>query len=123
MKSHLTFNKIPTCDPYSVAEQTVAQQTPEQALASVIAERGKVYGDPRLSHENIGLSWTGIIQQHYGMKLPHVMPDYLVELLMVAFKTHRAARVYHADNYVDLAAYAKFAEADQKLAQAQKDIE
>ena len=83
-------------------------------ISTTIAERGKVYGDPSLSHENIGLSWTGIIQQHYGMKLPHVMPDYLVELLMVAFKTHRAARVYHADNYVDLAAYAKFAEADQK---------
>lgn len=91
-----------------------AQEESSDHIAATIKERGKVYGDPSLSHENIGLSWTGIIQQHYGMKLPHVMPDYLVELLMVAFKTHRAARVYHADNYVDLAAYAKFAEADQK---------
>lgn len=83
-------------------------------VSTTIAERGKVYGDPSLSHENVGLSWTGIIQQHYGIRLAHPMPDYLVELLMVAFKTHRAARVYHPDNYVDLAAYAKFAEADQK---------
>ena len=124
MKSHLTFAQaVANADAAQLTHTTLRTPTQEELLAATIAERGKVYGDPRLSHENIGLSWTGIIQQHYGMKLPHVMPDYLVELLMVAFKTHRAARVYHADNYVDLAAYAKFAEADQKLAQAQKDIE
>jgi hypothetical protein len=79
-----------------------------------IKERGKIYGDPKLSHENIGLSWTGLIQQHYGLRLDHPLPDWLVELMMVQFKVHRAARVYHADNYLDARAYLSFAEQDQK---------
>lgn len=82
-------------------------------VAKTIAERGKVYGDPHLSHLNIGLAWTGIIQQHYGIELPHPLPASVVELMMVAFKVHRSSRVYHADNYVDLKAYAKFAEESQ----------
>ena len=81
-----------------------------------IKERGRVYGDPSHSHENIGLAWTGLIQQSYGIKLPYPLPDWLVELMMVSFKVQRSARVYHADNYIDLAAYAKFAEEDQKKA-------
>ncbi len=85
-----------------------------EVVAQTIAQRGKVYGDPSLSHENIGLSWTGLIQQHYGIRLDHPLPGWLVELMMVNFKTHRASRVFHEDNYVDAAAYLGFAEADQK---------
>jgi hypothetical protein len=83
-------------------------------IQNIIAERSKVYGDSRLSHENIGLSWTALIQQHYGMTLPHPLPDWLVELMMVGFKLNRSARVYHADNYLDANAYLQFAERDQK---------
>lgn len=110
--THTEFNQ--TCDIENCSCGLPKPKTAAEVLTATIAERGKVYGNPSLSHENIGLSWTGIIQQHYGIRLSHPMPDYLVELLMVAFKAHRAARVYHADNYVDLAAYAKFAEEDQK---------
>lgn len=85
-----------------------------QQISDIIAERGKVYGDPRLSHENIGLSWTALIQQHYGMTLSHPLPDWLVELMMVGFKLNRSARVFHADNYLDARAYLQFAETDQK---------
>ena len=100
-------------------EQTspkVAACDPVDTVLATIAERGKVYGDPALSHHNIGLSWTGLLQQHYGFKLDHPLPDWLVELMLVAFKVHRAARVFHADNYVDARAYLKFAEEDQKKA-------
>lgn len=79
----------------------------------LIAERGKVYGDPRLSHINIGLSWTGLIQQHYGIELPHPLPPELVAQMMVTFKMQRAARVFHADNYADAEVYMGFAEAFQ----------
>lgn len=82
-------------------------------VTRTIAERGKVYGEPHLSHLNIGLAWTGAIQQFYGIELPHPLPASVVELMMVQFKAHRAVRVYHADNYVDLKAYAKFAEESQ----------
>jgi len=84
-------------------------------IQNIIAERSKVYGDSRLSHENIGLSWTALIQQHYGMTLPHPLPDWLVELMMVGLKLNRSARVYHADNYLDANAYLQFAERDQKI--------
>jgi hypothetical protein len=83
-------------------------------VTETIAERGKVYGDPHNSHENIGLSWTALIQQHYGLKLDHPLPAHLVAQMMVTFKMQRAARVYHADNYIDAHAYAKFAEDSQQ---------
>lgn len=82
-------------------------------LKAVMTERGKVYGEPHLSHENIGLTWTGLIQQHYGIRLEHPMPSWLVEMMMAAFKIHRSARVYHADNFLDCRAYLAFAEHSQ----------
>jgi hypothetical protein len=89
-------------------------------IQNIIAERSKVYGDSRLSHENIGLSWTALIQQHYGMTLTHPLPDWLVELMMVAFKLNRSARTFHADNYLDAKAYLHFAETDQKVSKFNK---
>ena len=78
--------------------------------AAIIAERGKTYGDPLTSHTNIGLSWTGLLQQHYGITLPHAIPAHIVALMMVTFKAQRSCRVYKEDNYVDLRVYAGFAE-------------
>jgi hypothetical protein len=92
----------------------VSQPLVSDIVSETIAERGKVYGDPQLSHENIGLSWTGLIQQHYGITLAQPLPAHLVAQMMVVFKMQRAARVYHADNYVDAKAYLRFAEEGQK---------
>jgi hypothetical protein len=83
---------------------------PEDIVTETIQQRGQIYGEAHHSHSNIGLSWTGILQQHYGITLPTVIPPHVVELMMVAFKVQRSTRVYHPDNYVDLAAYARFAE-------------
>jgi hypothetical protein len=89
----------------------------DQAIIdATTVERQKIYGESALSHENIGLAWQGLIQQHYGIRLSHCPPDWLVELMMAAFKIHRAARVYHHDNYIDCKAYLQFAERDQKKA-------
>ena len=81
---------------------------------ATIKERGKVYGQPLASHENIALGWTGLIQQHYGIKLSHTIPAWLVSLMMVSFKAQRSARVYKEDNFIDLKAYTKFTEQWQK---------
>lgn len=90
----------------------------------VIKERGQIYGDPELSHQNIGLNWTGMIQQHYQLRLDHPLPAWLVELMMAGFKIHRSARVFHEDNYVDLEAYGlKFAREHQRAAFAGKGAE
>lgn len=90
-------------------------QTPEEILQQTIAERSKVYGDPELSHTNIGLTWTGLIQQHYdGLQLPHPIPASLVAQMMVCFKMQRSTRVFHSDNYIDARAYLQFAEKFQQ---------
>jgi hypothetical protein len=83
-------------------------------VSDTIKERGKIYGDPKLSHENIGLAWTGLIQQHYGIRLDHPLPSWMVELMMVDFKTQRSARVFHGDNFLDARAYLLFAEDHQR---------
>lgn len=83
-------------------------------ISLVMTERGKVYGEPHLSHENIGLAWTGLIQQHYGLRLDHPLPSWLVEMMLASFKIHRAARVFHADNFLDCRAYLAFAEHGQQ---------
>lgn len=85
----------------------------------VIAERGKVYGDAHLGHANIGLAWTALVQQHYGLKLPATIPASLVAQMMVVLKIHRAARVFKDDNYLDARAYTNFAEQFQQLEQPQ----
>lgn len=81
-----------------------------KVVNDTIKERGKVYGDPFESHKNIGLCWTGLIQQHYGITLEHTVPPELVAQMMVSFKMQRAARVFKADNYLDAHAYTDFAE-------------
>ena len=82
-------------------------------IQDTISERGIVYGDPEFSHHNIGLSWTGLIQQHYGLKLDHPIPASLVAQMMVNFKMQRACRVFKEDNYIDAHAYLHFAETFQ----------
>jgi hypothetical protein len=72
-----------------------------------------IYGLPSESHRNIGISWTALINQHYGIVLPHPLPDWLVELMLVIFKAHRAARVYSADTFYDMLKYAEFANRHQ----------
>lgn len=78
-------------------------------LKTLEEQRGRVYGDPLNSHTNIGLSWTALLQQHYGITLDHPIPPEVVALMMVTFKAQRSCRVYQADNYDDLAVYADFA--------------
>lgn len=86
----------------------------DQSVKDVVAERGKVYGDPKQGHTNIGLAWTGIVQQHFGITLDHPIPPEIVALMMCAFKVQRACRVFKADNYLDLRAYLGFAEEFQR---------
>ena len=85
-----------------------------EELKALEEERGKVYGQPLHSHVNIGLSWTGLIQQHYGITLPHVIPPSLVAQMMVGFKNQRSTRVHKSDNYNDAHVYLDFADRFQQ---------
>lgn len=86
----------------------------QDVVEQTIAERGQVYGDPEGSHANIGLAWTALIQQHYGMLLDHPLPPWLVALMLASMKLQRSTIAYREDNYIDLKAYGKFAEEFQK---------
>lgn len=90
---------------------------PKSKIDRIIAKRGKVYGDPKKSHINIGLSWTGLIQQHYGITLEHPIPASLACAMLVNLKMQRACRVFHADNFDDAHAYTQFAQEFQKQEQ------
>lgn len=103
-------------DHVQIRFHTCANRTsnpPTSPEAAVIEERGKVYGDPQASHANIGLAWTGLLQQHYGIQFDHALPAWLVAQMMVMLKVNRAARVFKDDNFLDLKVYAGFAEAWQ----------
>ena len=98
------------------------QTTSDTLVGSTIDERAKVYGKPFESHQNIGLAWTGLLQQHYNIRLEHPIPASLVALMMCDFKASRSCRVFHGDNFVDLHAYARFAEEFQQREQSDPKI-
>ena len=93
------------------------RQPIDPLVDATIAERGKIYGDPMLSHQCIGLVFTALIQHHYGIVLHHAIPASLVARMMVGLKNQRASLVYHQDNYTDAEAYLRFAEQFQKREQ------
>ena len=94
---------------------TPPEKPPEfDKVSAIIEERGKVYGDPETGFTNIGLHFTAMVQQHFGITLDHAIPNWLVAEMMVVFKMHRAARGYHEDSILDGKAYLKFAEDFQK---------
>jgi hypothetical protein len=83
----------------------------EKSDAEIRAERSKRYGDHVPGHQNLGMAWTGLIQNHYGIRLPHPLPAFLVELMMVASKANRAAvNPAGRDNYKDGRIYFAMAE-------------
>lgn len=77
----------------------------------VRSDRQAVYGDCAQQHANCGLAWTAILQQHYGIVLPHPIPGHVVALMQTATKACRAATPleFNADTYVDGQAYFQIA--------------
>lgn len=81
--------------------------------AKIREERGATYGDATLGHHNLGLCWTGILQNHFKTELPWPIPADVVLLMMAALKLNRAAidrggEDHYADGriYIELAAEA-----------------
>lgn len=74
-------------------------------------ERGKQYGEGTFAHTNLGLEWTGLIQNHYRITLSHPLPPDLVLLMFAASKANRAAcpTPLHDDNYDDGKVYFEMA--------------
>ena len=86
-------------------------------------ERGLIYGDPYHNHQSIGKIWTGLLEQHYGITLPHCIPPSLVALLMAGLKINRMNRVWQQDNADDGQIYVKFASKFQKADNEQRLVQ
>ena len=75
------------------------------------ASRASRYGDHVAGHRNLGLLWTGILQNHYGIRLAHPLPAHLVETLMACNKLNRiAVDPKGRDHYADGRIYITMAE-------------
>lgn len=74
-----------------------------QQRTKVMNDRTKVYGPSGPLHRAVGLMWTGILEAHYGIKLPHAVPAHVVALCNASVKLCRASHdaSFHEDNYVD----------------------
>lgn len=83
--------------------------------AQIMVERGRVYGEPRENHEHIANSITGLLQPWaHRIADGRPLPPHVVALILCALKMSRMRRVFHGDNYDDLAVYQKFARAWQR---------
>ncbi len=83
----------------------------DQAEGRVILSRSSAYGDGVEGHANLGLMWTGLLQNHYGIRLDHPIPSHLVLLMMAQNKANRAAlpTPERIDDYVDNRNYVRIA--------------
>lgn len=73
-------------------------------------DRNIVYGDSTVANTQLGLIWTAMIQQHYGIELPHPIPADLALLLQAGMKLCRLARKPdHEDSQKDALVYMKLA--------------
>jgi len=75
-------------------------------------QRTAQYGNFQEGNRNQGLLWTAMIQNYFGIRLPHSIPADLVSMMMAGMKAMRAVSKgvpFHGDNYVDMINYTKMA--------------
>lgn len=101
----------PNCDACeSIGSDCGGDETTDR-LASIMAERQKVYGDPKENHEGIAMMWAPLLSPHaeaIGRQEP--IPAHVVALMMCALKLDRMRLTYHADNYDDAHNYLSIAQ-------------
>ena len=72
-------------------------------VKAIREERAKKYGDATFGHANLGLMWTGLLQNHYGITLKHPLPSEMVLVMMAMGKANRVAveKKYDVDHFED----------------------
>jgi len=95
-----------------MSELLVDPSTRPAAEDHIREVRSLRYGpDHKAGHGNLGLMWTGLLQNHYGIQLAHPIPAHLVEIMMALNKANRVAvDPQGLDHYVDGRAYFAMAE-------------
>ena len=92
----------------------------------VFERRQKRYGDFINAHENLGLIWTALIQNHFRIILPRPIPSHLVLLMMAGSKLNRAVAeedLLDFDNYDDNKIYIEMAKKAREVYDATKKSE
>lgn len=80
-------------------------------LASIVEERGKVYGDASINMDSLAQMFSGALEIYYQKKLPSPLPSHMAALFLSLVKIARASNdVFLQDTYDDLHNYADFAE-------------
>ena len=96
--------------------------TPDK-IKALRESRGSVYGDPRENHRGIAQAWAGMLEPHWrSIQAGNPIPEHTVAHMMAALKMNRMRRVFHQDNYDDIAVYLKFAHEWQKDYKAPEHI-
>lgn len=96
-------------------DQTGTCASGVDTLMQILAERGKVYGEPKQNHEGIAMMWAPMLEPHWqDIRDQKPLPPHVVALLMVLLKVDRMRITWHQDNYDDARNYLGFAEKWQK---------
>ena len=95
-------------------------------IKDIRKEKDAQYGDPAESLRNIGLVWTGIINQWAGLKLLKPIPGWLVALMYASAKVIRISAKYiplttREDNELDAKVYLDIAEDIHKRLLAERE--
>ena len=93
------------------AAELEARDTSPEEEDRVRSNRAQKYGPATFAHRNLGLIWTGILQNHFGCSLPHPIPPDVVLLMLGGNKINRAVLESSGrpDDYLDLRIYAQLA--------------
>jgi hypothetical protein len=92
-------------------------ETQDDRLAEIRIQREKFYGNPAFNMDTTAMMLTGLIENHFQIRLPHTIPGHVWALALVAMKLNRAAFALNEDNYDDAINYLRIA-AERQRAQA-----
>ncbi len=90
------------------SEKPNQANTPTSSGASpqeIRREREARYGNPIINHRAACYALTGLLENHYQIKLPHPVPAHIAALFQICTKVTREAYRHTPDNAVDVHNY------------------
>lgn len=82
----------------------------------ILKDRETQYGDSNEGLYNLGMKWTALLQNYFGVRLPHLIPADIVCLMLADLKSIRASKQKkcNPDHYADGRNYFTLAEKAKK---------
>lgn len=114
------FSQADATDVVAKLDKVLASITSDgDRLDKIRQDREKFYGNPTYNMDTTAAMLTGLLENHFQMKLPHVIPGHIWALALVAMKLNRAAFALNEDNYDDAINYLRIAAERQRAQKAQ----